>query len=1203
MSFNVFQTKSIRNIMSSNFTSKPNLYQNNQLPLGELSADSFEDFVYQSLVLLEDQKGIRMQSGRQPSGDEGFDCTAKQATSNELICIQCKRFTTQLYTVTVVEEIVKVALNGILDETTPRHHYVITSGKVSKKLRTQLKQDKYSDLKEECKKLLDGKKSQLTLIAKVKGESIDPYATICNYLDSLKDLIVWSGVDFQNELGVVWSKLTDVLEKHFSLAIVFKEHPRPDFDVSVYLKNKQGKDQNLIPLQYQQSQLPNNLKVGGELGNNSKIIWSIDDVILCLKQDQNILISSLGGSGKSSTLSMIEEQLISSIEDIEYVPIRINLRSYSRNSLKQTIEQALDINCGSWRSLPFKFVFLFDALDEILQHDTQAFIDELSTITHGYSFILTLRSTGLDIETVIPHLDYCISVRPLSYRSAFSIAEKTFENEELRLFYDEYRKRLSSIGFNFLSLPFVLSMTIDYYKNNKSIPDKIENILEDWIQSKITLDASKVNDTNIKKNQISKKYIEQVFSLILYKCRIEKNLFTIPKDDFDEIIFECFTELESSNSYVTKRLNFDEFISLFSQYEILMLGSDGHYSTPHSIISDYLIAKVFATHWQEHTDTALVNSLHDIWLYSSNFITQQNREEFLNTVLSFNLYLGAKVSEKFGDKYIKISEKVLLESEQSERIIRRSDAIYALGALGTDACLQRLRSTENYFDKHHSWQRLRSLAVHGDKKVLSQILAENEQQEQAPVNISGGTHSIWFDSSPVVITDIARSRMKSWLKNKSVPLCFSLKTIELFGDSQDVKILLEIAEETNVEKEFIRACQTLFVINNGLVVKLLHSLADKNHHFSHQAKKLLLSLGIKSDINDEFNYLIEQFDKSEAELAGAIYGLSELVDFIVKFELRESQVEELIKSYEGLKFRYDFYIYECVWRIATKSRLISFLPLVELAFSRKQPEEINHAMRYLSCLEELTISQELSEEIDNYFSDLSEESYGLKLNYANYYLKFGTKEISNKIIQETVDKLLTDLTPETITCHQYTSNFGSTDRAFNYIETANDITLHNSLALKFLLIDTNHCKENDRIKKIILSRLDITHIDEYADKIIDYSVKVYVSDYLLKNHFTHNVMEIMKQYLPDFLAHHMFYSTIKTVSENVWTDEFSSLFLSCFLKHEWTQIDAQMFEDYIDFYAQILTKDQLVKFEQKRDKPINSLVSRCYRIWLEYNGL
>ncbi len=79
------------------------LYQNGQLPLGELSSDSFEKFVYQSLVLLGEQKKFRMQSGRQPSGDEGFDCVAKTENS-DLVCIQCKRYNNTLYTGTVVEE-------------------------------------------------------------------------------------------------------------------------------------------------------------------------------------------------------------------------------------------------------------------------------------------------------------------------------------------------------------------------------------------------------------------------------------------------------------------------------------------------------------------------------------------------------------------------------------------------------------------------------------------------------------------------------------------------------------------------------------------------------------------------------------------------------------------------------------------------------------------------------------------------------------------------------------------------------------------------------------------------------------------------------------------------------------------------------------------------------------------------------------------
>lgn len=73
-------------------------------------------------------------------------------------------------------------------------------------------------------------------------------------------------------------------------------------------------------------------------------------------------------------------------------------------------------------------------------YDTQTFIDEISTVIDGYSFILTTRSTGLNIETVIPSLNYSVSIHLLSYRSAFQIAEKTFQGKELQIFYDEYRQ-------------------------------------------------------------------------------------------------------------------------------------------------------------------------------------------------------------------------------------------------------------------------------------------------------------------------------------------------------------------------------------------------------------------------------------------------------------------------------------------------------------------------------------------------------------------------------------------------------------------------------------------------------------------------------------------------------------------------------------------------------------------------------------------
>ena len=91
-------------IDTTNNNYKPPLYRGHPIPLTSLTEDSFEDFVYQTLVILGEQKGFQVQSGRQPSGDQGFDCTAK-TQSGSLVCIQCKRYTDTLYTDTVAKEI------------------------------------------------------------------------------------------------------------------------------------------------------------------------------------------------------------------------------------------------------------------------------------------------------------------------------------------------------------------------------------------------------------------------------------------------------------------------------------------------------------------------------------------------------------------------------------------------------------------------------------------------------------------------------------------------------------------------------------------------------------------------------------------------------------------------------------------------------------------------------------------------------------------------------------------------------------------------------------------------------------------------------------------------------------------------------------------------------------------------------------------
>lgn len=1178
---------------------KPHLYHNSPLPFDKLSSESFEDFTYQSLSKLSSEKGFKMESGRQPSGDGGFDCVARDISTSGLICIQCKRYTDTLYSGTVIEELVKVSLNGVLGKGTPKKHYIITSGGVGNKLREQLRQDNYIDIKMLCKELIQKENVLTKIIKDVKAKSRDPFEIVCEYIDNLQDLIVWSGVDFQNQLVGIWSKLSDILEMHFTLSVVFKEHPRPDFNASEYLENKRKENKKLVPLFFQQTPLPNKLSVEEKLCNLSAPLWSVDNLLDALKVKKNILISSVGGSGKSSTLSLIEMALKDSFSNELFLPIRINLRSYSRNTLKQKIDQELDINFGSWKSLPFKFIFIFDALDEMLQYDTQAFIDELIGEIKDYNFILTVRSTGLNIDTTLPYLDYCIAIQPLSYRNAFQIAEKQLDEDNIKLFTDSYREKLSHVGFNYLTLPFAFNLTIDLFEENKEIPSSIEEILQGWVDSKIKSDGKKVRDTNNKLNKIPSKFVEQAFSLILYKSRINGNSHTISEEQYYTLITGCYDELSSSNSYLSRILSFEEFTTMISHFEILVLGDGGFYSTPHPILSDYLVSKVFAENWRNFMEHCLSNSFQDVWFYASNFLKKEDQKDFLSTLLSFDFILAAKVVKKFDQDSIKVAESAILEAEKSNKVLKRSEAIFALGVLGTANCLERLRSTKNITDHHHLSQRERSLASNGDLKFLEFIFKSNELEAESPMSVSGGYYAIWFKSPPSIITYIARRRLNEWIKNPKLPLCFCLETIELFGDSSDIELLVKVVEQAKTSKELVQACRAINTIKSELTTPLLTRLIGESHAFSHEMKKLLLSLGEMCDIGDEIDYFFKQIERTEKELAAqeVMHQLSELVKFIEKFGLDPSNQEKLIEVYKGLKFSYDFYIYQLFWSMAISCRSDFFLPIVESAFIKGNNTEIHYAMLYLSKVDNLNISEQLSNKVDSFFVTIGDNLDGIKLSYFKYYKKYGSKDRAKKIFDGFLTKKLSHLEPETISHEVYIS--GSIHN-FSLVELLDFEESDDSILLKLLLINTDSTPDLDKAKTIVLRKIDKSKIENFRERIKDTSVLIYVTNELLKKGLLERPVEALETFFPQFLSHHMFHKTILKVCDENWNDDLARIFLSCFVDIEWDVINAQMFEKHTAFFADKLTKEQMTEFENHRTQPINVNVQRIYQIWLEH---
>lgn len=1188
--------------------SKPNLYRGQALPIHELSPSSFENFTYQALSILGKKQGFEMKSGPQPSTDQGYDCTAQSTISKHLICIQCKRYESALSIKTVAEEIVKVSLDKALNGSDPKRHYIITSGEVSGALRKAERQSDYSDLRAECKKIITAGKYQSRLIETAKENSLEPISIMMEYLDKLDDLIIWSGRDFQNELITIWSQLSDILDKNFSIETVLRDSPTPDFDLRAYLKITDSNEEALTPLTYFSTCLPSNLSSDNDIVDLGDRAITIDDLVEILKIGKNVVLSSPGGSGKSSTLTQIKQKIVQPELAIQWLPVKLKLRSYSRNMLSQMIDTELRINYGSWRSLPFKFIFLLDGLDEMLQCDTQALFDDIESTLEKYNYVVTVRDKGLSVGTNSKSIDCCLSIQPLSYRSAFNIANAIFEGDELDQFYEQYRSRLNSVEFDFFSSPFVLSRSIDYYKKNKVLPASTQEIIEDWISSKLKNDQSRVTNSDLKINKLPATKVIETFSTVLYNANFGRGVSSIPEDSYIDLMVSCHDNLITSDAYLAKSLNFDEFIRLITEYEVLYRYADGHYSTPHLIISDYLASKALAKKWREHQISDFKSSHHDIWLYSSNFIEIEDRSDFLTTVFQFDISLAARVARKFQGDFLSDIEEKILSLETSEKVLTRSKAIYALGLLGTENSVRRLRSKQGLIDVQQHFQRRRALALNGDDATLLEILHENEPRAQSPARISGGEYELWFRCPPTKITNLSRVRINEWRSGRQLEACMSLRTLAMFGDSTDCENLIYILENTQHNGEFFDAARALLEIDRNLVCETLLILSNGKAKNSYWSKQVLSSIGVQFKNDKDFEYFIELGRQTEKHLSSQnlAHYASNVVKLLRGSKLDTKQIETLISMYEGLESRENLYYCSLVWQLGLSGEPGCLLPLVKSAYSRKDSSEINNAIWYLSQLTDVEVDQELERAVEEYFYFIDKRHVGIYLHYLRYFSRIKPKKFVMDLVRNKIAFIFKDLGPDNLTANDYNINgIASYGIVFELLSLFVDepcISIEDSY--KLLLINTDMMDQESKLTKLrVLRDLDKARLDEYLNKIQDCGAKICIVGYMLENDLSKDPVILAEQHLSIFLSHHAFYPAIAALCAKHWSDRLASTFLKEFCGFDWNPYLFQLFDRYTEVYLTLLTKEQLKEFEDSRIQSVDEHAERTYRIFLEHHNL
>ncbi|EJG1675941.1 hypothetical protein QNS37_001060 [Vibrio parahaemolyticus] len=302
---------------------------------------------------------------------------------------------------------------------------------------------------------------------------------------------------------------------------------------------------------------------------------------------------------------------------------------------------------------------------------------------------------------------------------------------------------------------------------------------------------------------------------------------------------------------------------------------------------------------------------------------------------------------------------------------------------------------------------------------------------------------------------------------------------------------------------------------------------------------------------------------------------------------------------ENYTFSSDFYYCNLFWYIANSTKSDKFMPLVESAYLRNNSSEINNAIAYLAKLDSLDISQKLKNKIDDYFKSLDRELKGIYHNYIHYYFKHGSKDLAKSLLIDEFNSTFGNLDPQTITREQYISFDFPNASIFNILSKyVSDIDFSIEMSLKFLLVCSEHMADIALSKYSILNKIDRTTLDNYAEQIKDDSVRVSEVSYLLKNNLSSMPLIQLEKYLPYFLSHHMYYPTLEALYNKYWNDNLARSFLTSFITHNWSDVSAQMFDKYINFFLTLFTKEQLEEFESQRTTDVNVYIERIYRIWL-----
>ncbi|WP_438464637.1 restriction endonuclease [Marinomonas sp. PE14-40] len=1179
---------------------RPILFQGKSLPLTELSADSFEDFIHMVLIELGKNQGYEIVSGPLNSGDHGFDLVGKRTIDNKIMCIQCKRYNSVPVGLPVLsEELAKVAINSYFENSNIKEHYILTTGSLTKELNSQLRSENKTKIIESSLKTLNNK-SLKSIVKKCKKLNFNADYIVRSYIEGLDKIVVWSGRDIDNNLGTIWSNIDDSLEKHFKIERVLKEYPRPDFNLFNYIENISSESTYLHELIATSTALPPNISNKETydyskdplppFNSNEKKSFLVNELLTLVSFKKTMILIGSGGAGKTTTLKNFQSIILNEFKNHEnnIIPIYIKLSAY-RNNLDGLINETLGLNFGDWKSLPYKFFLLLDGLDEIKTDYIDTFTDQFNRFNYlnNVKYIISLRKSGLQLPAIIKNISSCYSLNNLNIRQIINFSEENLKKEDSRNFLEIFLEKINSLGAETFTLPFGLMVAINFYKNNGDLPDNLYDMVIDIVDRKIHRNKKRKSSIN----HVPISTVKALFESFAFEVRVVEGKAALYREEAEYVVVSALNRLKENKVFGASDLTENQAFLISEHFEMQRAESNGLYVMDHDLVADCLSAKLLAKHWKAHINKAGSKAGWDAWAFASSFIQDEQKDAFIQSLILQDIVLTARCYNEMNDVEESQIEKALELESKGASLRTFSRVMEAASILKSKMSIELLKSYLGDVNHHKSYIAQRFLAKSGDIKFLKSILKDNEKMKAGGLNPSGGTYDMWFEAPAKIITNISREEVDRYLLGEVPYIPIALETIEFYGNKNDYDRIKAVFDKTTNSAEFYIAsrCLLLFYRNkaiDALIKKIENGIDDETwlyamnvltaHNYSFNITPVLevfLSTTNKNDNYVAFDHITKALCVNSLPLSAE----KSLLNMLKKLDLKDQSQLSYPQFYN-------------IWRIATAHKFISFSDLAFEYFNSCNIEKLIVGITYGS--ENFIEGKERKVFIEKCILKLNESIELEKLNFNIISLLFKVLIDFDKkeVVVNLAENFFKKQTPLYFDCVFYEGDDLDKKLKFDYEHAFPSIInslvkvidkFENEILIELVGIRLSFCTEN-LIESYfeIIKLLPREPLEDKIAKIPDLLVKINYYNFLLKLEKKETTRLLIKNNFKPLISHHICYPTIIEFIRHYFDDEIKKTIIDSILIFEWNleNILIQCFESVIQELAFKCNKDDIDSF-------------------------